>query len=67
MALFVPELESGGSEPVLEGEFGYRVEACCFVVGVLEVVVGDADAEVVDVVEADVSGEELQYWRQLQV
>ena len=35
--------------------------------GALEVVVGDAGGEVVDVVQADIAGEELQHLRQLQV
>ena len=43
------------------------MEDLVLVVGALQVVVGDLGAQVVDVVEADVAGEELERLRQLQV
>ena len=46
---------------------GTVVEDRVLLVRALQVVVGDARAEVVDVVEADVAGAELQHPRQLQV
>ena len=50
-----------------DGEHRHVVKDLVLVVGALQVVVRDPRVEVVDVVQADVAGEELQRLRQLQV
>src|SRR6266513_4012664 len=66
-ALLVPELQPQGADPVRQRERRHAVEEGVLVMGPLQVVVRDACAEVVDVVQADVAGEELEHLRQLQV
>src|SRR5437764_6307955 len=59
-AFLVVELEPQGADAVPERERRRVVEDRVLVVGALEVVVGDAGAQMVDMVEPDVSGEELK-------
>ena len=66
-ALLVPELQAHRADALPEGEDRDLVEDLVLVVRALEVVVRDARVQVVDVVQADVPGEELQRLRQLQV
>ena len=63
----IPELEAGAAQRLAGREDGDLLEDLVLVVGALQVVVGDAGAQVVDVVEADVAGEELEGLRELQV
>jgi len=56
----VPELEPDGAQAIPQAQRGHLVEDRILVVGTLQVVVRDACAEVVHVVEADVPREELQ-------
>src|SRR5664280_1725297 len=66
-AVLVPQLEAHGAQPVPHGQGGHLMEDRVLVVCPLQVVVGDAGAEVVDVVQADVAGEELEHLGQLQI
>src|ERR1700710_128103 len=66
-ALRIDQLEADRAQAVADAEDRDVVEDLVLVVGPLEVVVGDLGAEVVDVVEADVAGEELEQLRQLQI
>ena len=66
-ALFVPQLQANRADALPEGEDRDLVEDLVVVVRALEVVVRDARVQVVDVVQADVPGEELQRLRQVQV
>ena len=61
------QLQPRARSAVAEGQHRDVVEDRVLVVGALQVVVGDLGAEVVDVVKADVAGEELEELRQLQV
>src|SRR5215471_3758999 len=65
--VFVPELQPRGAKSVREREFGNCPEELGVLVGVLEVVVRDADAQMVNVVEADIAGEELKDGWQFEV
>src|SRR4029079_6651851 len=67
LARRVPELEPGAAQRLPEGKDRDLREDLVLIVGALQVVVGDAGAQVVDVVEADVAGEELEGLRKLQV
>ena len=67
LAVLVPELQSHGAQAVPQGEGRHIAEDHVLVVGTLEVVVGNAGTEVVNVMEADVAGEELKDLGQLQV
>src|SRR3954464_10000936 len=66
-ALLVPELEPRALHAVPERQRRDVMEDRVLGVGAREVVVRDPRAQVVDVVEADVAGEELEDLRQLQV
>ena len=65
--LLVPQLEPHGPQAVPQRERRHVVEDRVLVVRALQVVVRDPGAQVVDVVQADVAGEELEDLRQLQV
>ena len=66
-SLFVPQLEANRAQPVPQRQARHRAEDRLLVVRVLQVVVGDLRIQVMDVVEADVAGEELQYAGQAKV
>ena len=65
--VLVPELEPHRAQTVPQRQRRHVVEHRVVVVRGLEVVVGDPRVEVMDVVQPDVAGEELQHLRQLQV
>jgi hypothetical protein len=65
--LAVDHLEANRPQGVAHAEHRHVMEDRALVVGALEVVVGDLGAEMVNVMEADVAGEELEELRQLQV
>lgn len=59
-AFAVDHLESNRPQAVDDAEHRNVVEDRALVMGTLEVVVGDLGAEMVDMVKADVAGEELE-------
>ena len=63
----VDHLEANRPQAVDNAEHRNVMEDRALVVGALEVVVGDLGAEMVDVMKADVAGEELEELRKLQV
>ena len=64
MALLIPESESERLETGHERNWLDGLKEWLGVVAFLEVVIGDARAEVVDMMEADVAGEPLENFRQ---
>src|SRR5436190_1789416 len=66
-ALLVIELESDGAQAVPERQRRRLVQERVGIVGALEVVVRDACAEMMDMVQTDVPGEELQHPWQPQI
>src|SRR4051794_25722800 len=64
-AALVPELQARGATAVPEGDYGHVVEHRHLVVRALQVVIGDPGVQVVDVMEPDVAGEELEHLREL--
>ena len=60
LAVLVPQLEPDRPDPVPQRERRHAWKIGVLVVGPLQVVVGDPRAQVVDVVVADVAGEELE-------
>ena len=62
--LLVPKAEGEGFEAGPKGDSFYALEKGMGFVATLEVVIGDAGAQVVNVVETDVAGEPLKYFGQ---
>src|SRR5687768_1435036 len=63
-ALFIPETEGEGLQDGEEGDGLDALEKGMGAVASLEVVIGNARAEMVNVMEADVAGKPLEYLRQ---
>ena len=57
--LFVPKTEGEGFEAGEEGDGFHGLEQRLRAMALLQIVIGDARAEVVDVVKADIPGEPL--------
>jgi hypothetical protein len=64
---FIPELEAHRSQTTSESENRHAIEHRVLVVRLLEVVVRNLCVEMMDVVQADVSGEEPQHLRELEI
>jgi len=59
VAAFVPEAESHRLQAAEKGDSGHRLKERFRIVAALEIVVGNARTQMVDVMEADVPGEPL--------
>ena len=65
--VLIPELELDGTKTASDGDRRDAGEDGVGVVGALQVVVRDPRVEVMDMVQTDVAGEELQHSRELQI
>jgi hypothetical protein len=64
---FIPKLPACGAETLPRRHARYAAKSRASVMRAREVVVGNADVQVVDVVEAGAGGEELQELREFQI